>query len=386
MFRARPHRSNCFSGGDPHESHFPSWHVGWSSGFPGVGAAKGQTAPASQPAGHYKSFSVCLYCPQGTLNLQTLERNWANITSQIKIDKVYIETYRSRRTVPEETIEPLKKFFLDKGVRIAGGMTLASNDSGQFQTFSFANAADREIVKGVAEMTARHFDEIILDDFFFYTTKTDEDIAAKGNKSWTQYRLDAMRDASENLVVKPARAVNPKVKMIIKYPNWYEHFQGLGYDLEQQPKIFDGIYTGTETRDPLATEQHLQPYESYQIVRYFENIKPGGNGGGWVDGYQYTVVDLFAEQLWDTIFANAPEMMLFNFSQIQQAIQPGNRASWEGMHTSFDYDQMKASYTPPAADAAGPAGRGGFGGRGGPPQPPMSRAAGYARTGGSVRL
>ncbi len=151
-------------------------------------------------------------------------------------------------------------------------------------------------------MAARHFDEILLDDFFFYSTqkRTVRHRREGKQQSWTQYRLDAMRDASQNLVVNPARAINPKVKMIIKYPNWYEHFQGLGYDLEMQPKIFDGIYTGTETRDPLATEQHLQPYESYEIVRYFENIKPGGNGGGWVDGYQYTVVDRYAVQLWDT--------------------------------------------------------------------------------------
>jgi hypothetical protein len=35
-------------------------------------------------------------------------------------------------------------------------------------------------VKHVAEVTARHFDEIILDDFFFNNTKRDSDIAAKG--------------------------------------------------------------------------------------------------------------------------------------------------------------------------------------------------------------
>jgi hypothetical protein len=31
--------------------------------------------------------------------------------------------------------------------------------------------------------------------------------------------------------------------------------------------LFDGIYTGTETRDPEITGQNLQPCESYQIVR-----------------------------------------------------------------------------------------------------------------------
>ena len=58
-----------------------------------------------------------------------------------------------------------------------------------------------------------------------------------------------MDEAGRNLVMKPAHAVNPKVKVSIKYPNWYDHFQDLGFNLETQPKYFDGVYTGTETRD-----------------------------------------------------------------------------------------------------------------------------------------
>ncbi|HVT82701.1 MAG TPA: hypothetical protein VHM90_18830, partial [Phycisphaerae bacterium] len=297
--------------------------------------------PATAPAGKYKGFSVSIYCPQGTLNLNNLERQWAAISSQLKVDKVYIETFRSRRYLAEADIEPIKNFFTSRGVKIAGGMTLCYNDSGQFETFSFTNPEHRAMVKSVTEMTARHFDEIILDDFFFYTTKTDADIAAKGDRSWTQFRLDMMRDASKNLVVGPAKGVNPKVKMIIKFPNWYEHFQGLGYDLEQEPKIFDGIYTGTETRDPALTEQHLQPYESYNIIRYFENIKPGGNGGGWVDTFQYNTVDRYAEQLWDTVFAKAPEMMLFNWSAMSQPFTVGQRP-WASQKTSFNVDDMIA--------------------------------------------
>ena len=91
---------------------------------------------------------------------------------------------------------------------------------------------------------------VILDDFFLFTrTKTDADIAAKGDKSWTQYRLERMREVAKDLVVGAAKGVNPNAKVIIKYPNWYEHFQGLGFDLEQEPNIFAGIYTGTETRE-----------------------------------------------------------------------------------------------------------------------------------------
>lgn len=330
----------------------------------------GQAAPATAPAaGQYRSFTVCLYCPQGTLNqgpnldLARVEAQWKSITAQVKVDKVYLETYRSRRAVPEQHIGPLKKFFGDRGVKVAGGLTLASNDSGQFVTFSMANPEDRAIIKATVEAAARHFDEIILDDFFFYSTKTDADIAAKGDRSWTQFRLEAMREASETLVMKPARAVNPNVKVIIKYPNWYEHFQGLGYDLEQQPTIFDGLYTGTETRDPIATEQHLQPYQSYQIVRYFENIRPGHNGGGWVDGYQYHIIDRYAEQLWTSVFARPREITLFNFAQIQEPIRPGDRAAWQNLPTSLNLDAMQRSYQP---------------GNGGPPQPQMARVAGYS--------
>jgi hypothetical protein len=48
------------------------------------------------------------------------------------------------------------------------------------------------------------------------------------------------------------------------YPNRYEHFQGLGFDLENGAKIFDGIYTGTKTRDR-TWDQCLQQYPGFSI-------------------------------------------------------------------------------------------------------------------------
>jgi len=48
-----------------------------------------------------------------------------------------------------------------------------------------------------------------------------------------------MRKVSRDLVIKPARKIRPDVKLIIKYPNWHEHFQAAGFDLEQQPDMFD---------------------------------------------------------------------------------------------------------------------------------------------------
>jgi hypothetical protein len=296
-------------------------------------------------AGQYTNFTVAVYIPinivQSFDNPQKLQADWDCISRQLKVDKVYIEVQRDRRLLTGDEVERVKKFFLDRGVQVAGGMALsAKNDGGQFQSFCYTDPQDRAFIKKAAEFAARHFDEVIQDDFFFDTTKNDSDIAAKGDKSWTQFRLELMDDAAENLLVKPAKAVNPKVKMVIKFPNWYEHFPGSGYDLEREPHIFDGIYTGTETRDPVITDQHLQQYESYEIVRYFDNIAPGRNGGGWVDTFSIRCLDRYAEQLWDTLFAKAHEITIFEWSAMTRPFEVGDRAAWENLPTSFNFSEM----------------------------------------------
>jgi len=290
-------------------------------------------------AGHYTNFMVSIYGAQGMAE----SNRWANASSQLPIDKVYIEVQRNRNLLGDDAVEKAKSFFLAQGVQVAGGMALSDGQfpGGQFRSFCYTDPTSRDFVKSAAELAARHFDEVIQDDFFFQTTKSDTDIAAKGNRTWTQFRLDTERDVAENLLVKPAKAVNPKVKMVIKYPNWYEHFQGLGFDLDQVPKIFDGIYTGTETRDPEITDQNLQAYESYLIIRYFENIAPGRNGGGWVDTFDLRYSDRYAEQLVDTVFAKAREMTLFN--GVTQPANPGARADWQDQHTSFDFNSLRNS-------------------------------------------
>ena len=300
-----------------------------------IGAA--QTARASA----YKHFRAAIYITVGdTKRLAdpaTFERDFGRVSSQLAFDKVYIEAYRDRQIATDAELEAVKRAFQAKGIQTSGGVTLAAGGSGgQFGTFDYENPTDRAECERAIRLIARHFDEVILDDFFFYTSKSDADIAAKGNRSWTDYRVDRMREASRNLVLGPARQENPRVKVIIKYPNWYEHFHGLGYDLAEQPKLFDAIYTGTETRDPVITDQLLQQYESYEIYRYLSNVRPGANLGAWVDTYSIRAVDRYAEQLWDGLFAKAPEQMLFEWSAMasDKPAVPGSRP-WAKQQTSF---------------------------------------------------
>jgi hypothetical protein len=312
--------------------------------------APGLSSLAAAPPPAHDQFRVAVYIPVGVVEQMKdpayLQKSWDEISSQVKVDKVYIETYRSGIIADEVLLESVKSFFTTRGVAVAGGIAYAAGgdtagftanevESGQFISFCYTDPKQRAFVKHVAEVSARHFDEIILDDFFFSNTKRDSDIAAKGNASWSTFRLGLMDEVSRDLIVGPARAVNPRVKIIIKFPNWYEHFQANGYDLDKEPIIFDGIYTGTETRDPVITDQHLQQYESYQIIRYFDNISARGNGGGWVDVYDTRYLDRYAEQLWDTMLAKTPQIMLFQYSDLLSAPQIGNRKAWSDLATSF---------------------------------------------------
>ncbi len=279
---------------------------------------------------NYEHFDVAVYCRVYEVREMKdpayLDRAWSAISSHMKVDKVYLETHRDTIVIDQATLDQAKRFFTGKGVKVAGGITYTINESNQFETYCYSNPEHRKKVQEIAEFTARNFDEVILDDFFFTSCKCDLCIKAKGPRSWTQYRLALMDEAGRNLVMKPAHAVNPHVKVTIKYPNWYEHFQHLGFNLETQPKYFDGIYTGTETRDAVFSNQHLQPYLGYSIFRYFENLKPGGNRGGWVDPGGLRNLDRYAEQLWLTLFAKAPEITLFDIRQLYQPVRQADGA------------------------------------------------------------
>lgn len=322
---------------------------------------------------HYKNFSVAIYCRVYEVDqmsdLSYLTDNFETMSRWIKVDKVYLETHRDMVMADEATITRAKGYLEGRGVQVSGGITITVNERNRFQTFCYTNPAHRQKLKEIVAYTARLFDEIILDDFFFTNCKCPSCIQAKGDRSWTRFRLDLLTEAARELVIGPARAVNPNVRLIIKYPNWYEHFQGLGFNLETGPALFDRIYTGNETRDPVYGGQHFQPYHGYEVFRYFEAIKPGGNAGGWVDPFGSAVLDRYAEQLWLTLFAKAPEITLFDFRSIQRPIQASDRAAWQGNSaipggTSFDFDQMMAPVRQPDGSW--------------PPQTSLALAAGYA--------
>jgi len=309
--------------------------------------------------GSYRNFTVAIYARAYEVtqmaDLDWLRTRFDVMQRWIKVDKVYLETHRDGVMPDEAGLLQAKAFFADRGVRTSGGITYTINERNRFETFCYSRPEHRQKVREIAEFTARHFDEVILDDFFFTNCKCPACIEAKGERSWSDYRLALMTGAAQELVLEPARAVNPNVEVVIKYPNWYDHFQGCGFNLETQPPLFDRVYTGTETRDPVFGMQHIQPYEGYLIFRYFDAIKPGGNGGGWVDPFGSMLLDRYAEQLWLTLLAKAPEITLFDFRSVQQSIAARQRAPWQDgrseqlprLGIGFDFDAALAPVIAP---------------------------------------
>lgn len=305
----------------------------------------GVAAPVILLADSYKNFNTAIYARvyevQKMDDLQWLQERFDLMQKHLKVDKIYLETHRDMVIAEQSTLDKAKKFFHDRGIKTSGGITITVNERNRFETYCYSNPKHRQKLKEVVEFTARNFDEIILDDFFFTNCKCELCIKNKGDQSWSDFRLQLLTDAAKELILAPAKKVNPNVKVIIKYPNWYDHFQGLGFNLETEPQLFDGLYTGTETRDP-SGNQHLQPYLGYLIFRYFENIKPGGNRGGWVDSGGMVYADRYAEQLWLTLFAKAPEQTFFDFRQLQRPIDEKLRGPWQDQGASLNFDVMIA--------------------------------------------
>ena len=79
---------------------------------------------AAPPA--HDQFRVAVYIPVGVVEQMKdpayLRKSWNEISSQVKVDKVYVESYRSGLVADDALIDSVKKFFVDHGVEVAGGI------------------------------------------------------------------------------------------------------------------------------------------------------------------------------------------------------------------------------------------------------------------------
>jgi hypothetical protein len=116
-----------------------------------------------------------------------------------------------------------------------------------------------------------------------------------------------------SVFINPAKAKNPDITMIIKYPQWYDRFHQFGYDVATEPALFDKVYVGTETRGQYTQRYgFVQPYEGFINFRWISTLAGDKIGAAWFDHGDCNEFD-FIEQAYQSVLAGAKELVIFNF-------------------------------------------------------------------------
>lgn len=247
------------------------------------------------------------------------------------LSKVYLEEFRDGYQADAKTLRTARDEFRQAGLKVSGCVTttgLGKPSTGWKVAACYTNQANREHLASIFKFAASLFDEIMIDDFFFTDCACSECAAARGSMSWPQYREQLMLDVARQDVLGPAREANPNVKIILKFPQWYDEFQNRGYSPARESALFDRVWTGTELRDPSSNEWgHKEQYEGFFLFRWLTDVAGAKNGGGWFDPFGTTPA-FYLDQAYVTALAGAPEVMLFHYGSL---ISPAYQAQADAL-------------------------------------------------------
>jgi len=229
------------------------------------------------------------------------------------IEKVYLESYRHKRYADADLLRTVRDDFASAGLEVAGCITttqMSKRPATWPITTCFTDPVAHDFLQEVVERTASVFDLIILDDFFFSSCSCDFCEKERNGRGWGDFRSDLMLEIARERVINPARAVNENVRIIIKYPCWYEGYYRAGYDVLRESELFDCTWIGTETREPDSAEAGRRPQTAASWIQSWTNdLSTGKCGGAWYDPID-TKPETFLEQARQSIIGGARESLL----------------------------------------------------------------------------
>jgi hypothetical protein len=282
------------------------------------------------------------------------------------ITKVYFEVYRGGLVITPDLIQPGVKFLEENGFEVVGGIaTVPGNDFGVKQEgplgwFNWQNPKTQNDLRKVIEDSAPFFNTFIIDDFLCTSDTSLESKAAKGGRSWSEYRRAMLTDITKSVFIDPAKSKNPDIRMIVKYPQWYDRFHIFGYDVATETKLFDGIWVGTESRGQYTQRfGFVQPYEGFINLRWLNSVAGRKSGGSWFDHEDCLGRD-FLEQAYQSVLAGSKELIIFSFDSFING-HPGHHLLVEDFEELLSLAEKVASgpvigpagYKPPNSDAGG---------------------------------
>jgi len=285
------------------------WIIAFLAGLGGLRAAPASdSAPElwnlAKESADIHRFST-LFTAQDVRDYLSAETNLAEAIRWCQasgLTKVYLEEFRDGYQADRATLERARDRFRAAGFLVSGCVTTTRvgkpSDHWSSVISCYTDPATQDHLQAVFEYAAGLFDEIMIDDFWFTDCTCSNCDAARRTQlatvgpkaypvsgdTWSDYRRELMLRLSQDRVLAAAKRVNPKARLIIKYPQWYDDFQERGYDVARETAAFDRIWVGTESRDYTDSRWGgTAQYESYFIMRWLGGIGGEKCGGGWYD-------------------------------------------------------------------------------------------------------
>lgn len=286
------------------------------------------------------------------------------------ITRAYLEVYRAE-VVSTDLLKTAAEFLKQNGFEVVGGIaTVPGKDFGVRQEntfklydaewFNYENEKTQNDLRTLMEDVAPVFDAFIIDDFLCTSDATAESAAAKGDRDWATYRRDLLTELSKTVFIDPAKKANPNIRMIIKYPQWYDRYHLFGYDVVREPELYDEVRVGTEARGQYTSSfGYVQSYQSFVAYRWLASLSGGKMSGAWFDHIDCDAND-FIDQAHQSVLGGAKELILFNYFNIAEG-HPGQHLLRLQFPHLADLARTVAAkpvfgaagYKPPHSDAKG---------------------------------
>jgi len=250
------------------------------------------------------------------LNTPKARQEVVTLLKRFHVSKIYVEGNRGDVYVAVDLLRAVRGDLVSKGIEASGGIgplpgkTFGVHVSGRQPWLDYRAEKTQQDVARVFSDDAAVFDEMIVDDFYCF----DEGTVAS--------RLELLVRLIEPMMLKPARAVRPCFRLIIKIPQWYDRFQEYGYEPVGMTAASDRIWVGTETRNPETRNSgYVQPTEGYVNLRWLASVAGSKTGGAWFDTGDCTAQN-FLDQAYQSVLAGARELTLFNLASLKRG-HPG---------------------------------------------------------------
>jgi hypothetical protein len=266
---------------------------------------------ATVPA-HWPHLKYAIYFCYGELEKLLVDpatrRETLEYFAPVRPERFYLEA-SSKGDVDVALMKKVADAIRAEGIKVSGAIVPVVPDG----PLCYNDPQQLAVVERRARAMAQVFDELILDDWLFTTCTCEKCVTGRGQSNWADYRTRLLLEKATKHIIEPARQVNPKVKLIIKYPNWYEGHRLNGYDVEAETHRFDGMAVGIETRTRAVQDQHIPIYSGYIFQKWWSGVEPAKWIGSWLDNYGMKGEDHdYVAQVWQAVLAQAPEIILWS--------------------------------------------------------------------------